>query len=290
MLSMTPSCSYTDTTYSFCQYKPFSHNLFFRTCLFWLTKIKWYCSIFLSLSECSFILHQLIIVIYSQHVPKRAGCQSPFQGGESTGGPDCPFPAPPGLPLPCPNPGPHFSTLQRCCRVSSPVREQLFSCPGLSLAVDVYLGFGWCSSACQQGLWPSPRRLAQPARALRGCTPSAWALPSCTTAALGPRPPGPEEATGLHRSLAVSSGLLEPWAGHHGDRPPWWSHSPCCPPDSKPAPRAALAPHCPQTFHTDWAGAWGFLHQMHLILPAVPSGQPVSALPAPFTPGSQERP
>lgn len=207
MLSMTPSCSYIDTTYSFCQYKPFSHNLFFRTYLFWLTKMKWYCSIFLSLSEYSFTLHQLIIVIYSRHVPKRARCQSPFQG---TGGPDCPFPAPPGLPLPCPNPGPHFSTLQRCCRVSSPVREQLLSCPGLSLAVDGYLVFGRCSSACQQGPWPSPRRLAQLARALRGCTPSAWALSSRTTAALGPWPPSPEEATGLHRSLAVSSGLLEP--------------------------------------------------------------------------------
>lgn len=29
-----------------CQYKPFSYNLCFLSCFFWLTKMKWYCSIF----------------------------------------------------------------------------------------------------------------------------------------------------------------------------------------------------------------------------------------------------
>lgn len=49
---------------------------------------------------------------------------------------------PQGYPHPAHNPGPHFSTFQRCCRVSSPAPEQLFGFLGLSLGLDCYLGFG----------------------------------------------------------------------------------------------------------------------------------------------------
>lgn len=101
-----------------------------------------------------------------------------------------------------------------------------------------------------------------------------------------PPVPGPEEAAGPHSTLAVSSDLLEPWAGHHGDWPPWWSHRPCCPPDSQLCTQTTSPPTLPLwvsngmgVSQTDVANTPCFTQETTGISPS-----------APFTPDSQERP
>lgn len=115
--------------------------------------------------------------------------------------------------FPAHNTGPYFSTLQRCFRVSSPALEQLFGFPGFSIVLDCYLGFGWCSSACQQGLLPPC--LAQLLQALLGCTPAVWAQLPCTVPALGP-------------STLPLRACTERWQWAQSWR---LAPSPCCPPE-----------------------------------------------------------
>lgn len=164
------------------------------------------------------------------------------------------------------------STLQRCCRVSSSPSEQLFGFAGLFSVLDCYLVFGWCSSACQQGLLPSPPCLAQLAQVLWGCTPQCG---HCVPASWLPLVPSTPV---LRKTLAciapwqwaqtfLSSELGTMKTGPHGG----------------PIALAVLQtptvhPHCPQPFHVDWARVWRFLCQMWLILSASPRGQQVSAL------------
>lgn len=167
----------------------------------------------------------------------------------------------PSYPKPTHRPGSQFNTLHRYCRVSSPVPKQLFQFPGLSLALNGYLVFGWCASICPQGLLPLRPCLCWLSRVLWGCThPCGHWTPA-------PWPPAPRP-WGSWWSAHHPVSEFRPF-GHQEDRS---SHRPCWPPDFSSAPRASLSSHCLQLFHSHWEIVQWFVHLMRLILPPFTQG------------------
>ena len=279
MLLMRPPCSYIDITYSFCQYKPFSYNLFFLNCLFCLTKMKWYCSIFLSLSERYFTLHQPIIIIYSRHIPKWAGWQrESFSGlwehwwtwlsllSYSRATPTLPTTQNPIL---------------------APSRDAAGS-PALFL--NSYLDILACpwpwmvtmfladvhqpvSKACchHHPAWLTWLRCYGAATHQCGRCPPAPCLP------LAPSTPALKKPLACTAPWQWNQTLLSPELGTMETGPHGGPVAPAVLQTPTLHSRAALAPHRPQPFHADWARVWGFLHQMWLKLPALPRGQQASA-------------
>lgn len=213
---MRPPCSYIDITYPFCQYKPFCHNLFFLKCLLWLTKIRWYCLIFLSLSECSFILHQPLIIIYSRDIMEWAGCQRQSFSGLWE----------------------HWWTWLSLTSFSratytlfatqdpilSPSR---YAAGSPALFLNSYLHFlscpwPWIVTLFLDDVNQSVRKACchhHPAWLswFGHCGTAPHQCGHWTMAAPCPEQPDSEEATCQHSTLAVSLDLVEPWAGNHGN-------------------------------------------------------------------------
>lgn len=140
----------------------------------------------------------------------------------------------------------------------------------LSLALNFYLGFGWCSSACQQDLLPSPPWFNSAGSDTVELYPISTGTVSLHHGCPWPEHPSPEEATGLHSIPAESSDLLElsiiKTSTHGG---PIAStvlqiptlHLELSLPDTAPNPS------------TLWTRVWRLLCQMLFICPALPRGK-----------------
>lgn len=241
--------------------------------------MQWYCSIFLSLSGCSFTLHPPIIINYSWHIPKWAGCQRESLSGlwehwwTCLSQPNCAR-ATPTLPT---NKDPILASSRDAA--GSP-----------ALLMNSYLDFLACP-------WPwifvlDLADVHQPVS--RAC------CHHLNSAGLG--------SAGLH-PVSVGTAPL-----HHGC--PWppalwptlpvpwqWAQTSSSPelgttetgPHGGPLPPAVLQthnsaprPHSPQPFHADWAMVGGVYQSDVANTPCFTQG--ITSISPPFTPDSQERP
>lgn len=169
-------------------------------------------------------------------------------------------------PKPTHSPGSQFSTPQRSCSVYSPVPEQLFGFPGLSLALNFYC-FGFHQPVMRACCYHHPACFS--CLGFCGAAPIPVGTEPLHSGCPWPPAPWPWGSCWPAHHLVSEPRHFGPWVGHHKD---WSSHSPCCPPDFSSVPRAFLVSHCLQPFQTHWERVQWFLHLMQLILPAFTQG------------------